>query len=126
MKRYIGQLSALLSGIVLWAGCIVYQSPSRKDGIREWLRILSNGALLPGILFLGVSGLMWIAGEGQFDGIRYSMGSLFARLRGQKKRYASYFDYMQRKKKRGGYPLLLPGAAFFAAAVLLTVLYYCI
>lgn len=126
MKRHWGQLAALLCGIALWAGCIVFQDPSQSAGIQEWFRILSNGALLLGILFLGVSGLMWIAGDGQFDGIRYSMSSLLARLRGEQKRYASYFDYTQREKHQGGYPLLLPGAFFLAAAILLTLLYYCI
>lgn len=124
MKRHGGQLIALLCGLALWAGCIWYQSPAQGAGAREWIRILSNGALIPGVLFLGVSGLTWIAGDGQFDGIRYSMSSLLARLRGEKKPYATYFDYTRREKKRGGYPLLAPGAFFLAAAVVLTLLYH--
>lgn len=124
MKRYRGQVAALLCGIALWAACIAFQDPSQTAGMREWFRILSNGALIPGILFLGVSGLTWIAGDGQFDGIRYSMSTLLARLRGEQKRYATYFDYTRREKHQGGYPLLPSGVFFLVAAILLTLLYH--
>lgn len=123
MKRHRSQLIALVCGLALLGFCILYQSPSQISGAREWLRILSNAALAPGVLFVGVSALSWIAGEGMFDGIRYSISSLLARLRRQVKCYASYFDYTRREKKKSGQPMLLPGLFFLAAAVLLTLLY---
>lgn len=125
MKRHLGKLTVLLCGAVLWAVSVVYQSPNPAAGFREWCRVLSNGALIPGVLFLGIGLMSWIAGTGQFDGFRYSMSSLYARLRGEKKQYASYYDYIHRQKKpRGSSPLLLPGLFFLAAAVILTLLYY--
>lgn len=123
MRRHTGKLIALLIGSVLWLACVLYQKPPQVSGVREWFRILSNGALIPAVLFLGVSGLTWIAGEGMFDGIRYSMSSLLRRVRGMEKQYPSFYDYTQREKKRSAYPMLLPGMFFMAAAVVLTLLY---
>ena len=125
MRRHVGKLIALLCGTLLFAGSLFYQKPAQISGTREWLRILSNAALLPGVLLSGLSVLLRISGEGLFDGLRYTMSSLLARLRGVDKKYASYFDYTRREKKqRGGDPLLLPGLFFLAAAILLTLLYY--
>ena len=125
MRRRLGQLIALLCGIALFLINLLYQQPSEISDAREWLRILSNAALLPGVLFSGISAMIRISGEGLFDGIRYTMSSMIARLRGVDKKYASYFDYTRReKKKKAGDPLLLPGLLFLAAAILLTLCYY--
>lgn len=124
MKRHFARLIALLCGLALWLIGVLYQGPPQAPDIREWFRILSNGALIPGVLFVGISGLTWISGDGVFDGIKYSMKTMLIHLRGEKKKYASYFDYTQREKKRAAYPMLLPGLFFLAAAVALTLLYY--
>ena len=124
MKRHWGRLAALLCGCVLWLLCMLYQGLPQTSDIREWLRVLSNGALIPGVLFAGVSGMVWIAGEGLFDGFKYSMSSMIARMRGQEKRYATYYDYARREKDPPSFPLLLPGLAFLAAAAVLTLLYH--
>ena len=125
MRRHLGKLIALLCGALLFVASLLYQRPAQISGAREWLRILSNAALLPGVLLSGLSALLWISGEGLFDGLRYTMSSLMARLRGVDKRYASYFDYTQReKRKHAGNPLLLPGLFFLAAAILMTLFYY--
>lgn len=125
MKRHSGRLTALLCGFALWLIGVLYQGMPQTSDAGEWFRVLSNGALVPGVLFVGISGMMWIAGEGLFDGIKYSMSSLMARMRGREKRYASYYDYTRREKKKGSsYPMLFPGLFFLAAAIILTLLYY--
>ena len=125
MRRHLGKLIALLCGALLFVLSLLYQKPGQISGAREWLRILSNACLLPGVVLSGLSALLWISGEGLFDGLRYTMSSLMARLRGVDKRYASYFDYTQReKRKRTGNPLLLPGLFFLTAAILMTLFYY--
>ena len=125
MRRHLGQLIALLCGAAMFLISLFYQEPSRISGAREWLRIASNAALLPGVLFVGLSAMIRISGEGLFDGLRYTMSSMMARLRGVDKQYASYYDYTRReKKKKVGSPMLLPGLFFLATAILLTLLYY--
>ena len=124
MRRHLGKLIALLCGAAMFLISLFYQEPSRISGAREWLRIASNAALLPGVLFVGLSAMIRISGEGLFDGLRYTMSSMMARLRGVDKQYASYYDYTRREKKRVGSPMLLPGLLFLATAILLTLLYY--
>lgn len=125
MKRYRGKLIALLCGLVLWILIVVYQSPDPTAGAQEWCRVLSNGALVPGVLFLGLGLLAWIAGSGQFDAIRYTFSNLLTHLRGAEKQYATYYDYLHREKKKGdSSPLILPGLLFLTIAVVLTLLYY--
>lgn len=125
MKRHLGQLIALLFGLVLWGISIVYQAPAPGIDLQEWCRILSNAALIPGILLLGLTGMLRISEEGVFDGLRYSLSSLFAHFRGDTKRYPSYYDYIHRERKqRVSYPMLLPGLFFLVMAILLTLLYY--
>ncbi len=124
MKRHLGKLIALLCGLALWVFGVAYQGLPQTPDSKEWFRVLSNGALLPGVLFVGISGLTWIAGDGMFDGLAYSMRTLITHLRREKKKYASYYDYTQREKKRGTYPMLLPGLFFLAAAMVLTLLFY--
>ena len=124
MRRYSGKILALLCGLALWLISTLYQGLPQTADAREWFRVLSNGALIPGVLFVGIGGLSWIAGDGLFDGIKYSLQTMLVHLRGGQKKYASYYDYTQREKKRGAYPTLLPGLFFLAAAVVLAVLYY--
>ena len=124
MRRHLGQLIALLCGAAMFLISLFYQEPSRISGAREWLRIASNAALLPGVLFVGLSAMIRISGEGLFDGLRYTMSSMMARLRGVDKQYASYYDYTRREKKRVGSPMLLPGLFFLTAAIILTLTYY--
>lgn len=119
-----GRLLALACGGVIWFVGVWYQGIPETEDIREWFRILSNGALIPGVLFVGISVLSWIAGDGLFDGLKYCMDTMMIHLTGGKKKYGSYYDYTQRKKKHGNYPMLLPGAFFLGAAVVLTLLYY--
>ena len=125
MKCHRGRLTALLCGAVLWLISVLYQGLPQASNTKEWFLILSNGALIPGVLFVGISGMMWVAGEGLFDGIKYSMSSLMARMRGHEKRYATYYDYTRREKKEApSFPMLFPGLTFLAAAVILTLLYH--
>lgn len=123
MKRHLGKLIALGCGGLMMLLSVLYQMP--VSGTREWLRILSNGALMPGFLLTGLGVMLRISEEGLFDGIRYATSSLLARVRGLDKKYPSYYDFTRREKKvRSASPLLLPGVFYLAAAVVLTVLYY--
>lgn len=124
MKRYIGKLAALAFGLVLLVFSVIYQKPYAGSGTREWVRILSNSALVPGILLTGIGLLARISDEGFFDGIRYSMSTMLTHVRRREKKYDSFYDYMRREKKKSSNPLLLPGLLYLAAAVVLTVLYY--
>lgn len=125
MKRHAGTIAAALCGLVLFVFSILWQDLSVASGAREWVRVLSNAALVPGVLLTGVGLLVRIADENFFDGIRYATGSLLSHLQGKPKRHASYYEYLRREKKPGpALSLLLPGLGFLIPAAILTALYY--
>lgn len=108
MKRNRGRLIALLCGCVLWLLCVLYQGLPQATDIRAWFHVLSNGALIPGVLFVGISGMSWIAGEGLFDGIQYSIRTMMDHMRGREKQYATYYDYAHRRSTRPHSPSCAP------------------
>lgn len=122
MKRHLGQLIVLLIGFGLLVVNIFYQGiPSAA---RDWYRVLSNAALVPGVLLGGMGLLLRISDEGIFDGIRYSLRTMLIHLRGSEKKYASFYEYSQRKRKKSAASyLLLPGLIFLAFAVVMLLLY---
>ena len=123
MKRHLGKLIAFICGGVLMVVNILYQGPAADA--KELLRILSNAALVPGILLSGIGGILYISGEGLFDVIRYTVSTLMIRVFGLEKKYDSYYDYLQCKKKgNAGSHLLIPGLIYLACAVILTLLFY--
>lgn len=125
MKRYAGKLTAFLCGLLLFILGIVCQDVGNAAGVKDRICIISNAALMPGVLFTGLGILMLIAGEGIFDGIKYTFSSMITHLRREQKRYASYYEYTQREKKQGNVsPLLLSGIFYLAVAVILTILFY--
>ena len=125
MRRHLGLFVALACGFGLFAASVLYQEPGQETDWMDWCRILSNAALIPGVLFSGISALSWIAGEGMIDGIKYATSSLLARIRGTEKRYATYLDYLKRSRRKGpGAGLLFTGLFFLGVAVLFTGLFY--
>lgn len=139
LKRHKGQLAALALGLVLLIFSVINQKSSLEAGfdvvsgpetqialgVKDWILILGNSALVPGVLLTGLGAIVRISDEGFFDGIKYSMSSILTHLRGDKKRYASYYDYSKReKKKSGGNPLLMPGLFYLVMAVILTIAFY--
>lgn len=125
MKRYAGTLAALVCGLALMILCFFWQDPGAISGTRERLRILSNAALVPGVLLTGIGGLVKISDEQFFDGIKYTMHRIASHLRREPGRHASYYEYTHRERRRGNArPLLLAGFFFLILAVILTVLFY--
>ena len=89
---------------------LLYMLVRRKTAggdMRGWLRIASDAAMIPGAVLTALGVLALIAGSGFFDGIRYSVLSFFNSARGERNKYATYYDYMNRKKKRREWNFLL-------------------
>jgi hypothetical protein len=125
MKRHAGKLIALLVGLLLWGLAVLVQLEESPTDVQGWVRVLSNGALIPGVLYLGLSALSWIAGDGLFDGIKYATSCLWIHLKGEQKRYATYYDYIHRpKKERTGSAMLWPGVFYLLCALVLTGIFY--
>lgn len=122
MKRHLGRLIVFLIGLALFLVNVFYQG--LPSAARDWFRVLSNAALVPGVLLSGLGLLMRISDDGFFDGIRYSISSMISHLKGTQKKYPSFYEYSQRqRKKSGAFDLLLPGLIFLAVAVGMLLLY---
>lgn len=126
MKR-ISWIAAAVGGAVIMALSMLWQGLENAHNAADWLRMLSNSALLAGVILAGIGALAWVSDEHFFDGIRYAASSLFSHLRGKPKRYATYYDYIHREKEKGGgFSMLVPGLIFLGVAVGLTGLYYAV
>ena len=124
MKR-LSWLAAAVCGLVIAGLSLLWQDIGGAEGALDIIRMLSNSALLAGVILAGIGALAWVSGEHFFDGIRYAFTSFVDTVRGKPKRYATYYDYIHREKgKGGGFSMVVPGLVFLALAVLLTVLYY--
>lgn len=126
MKR-VSWIAAAVGGAVIMVLSLLWQGLENAHNAADWLRMLSNSALLAGVILAGIGALAWVSDEHFFDGIRYAASSLFSHLRGKPKRYATYYDYIHREKKKGGgFSMLVPGLIFLGVAVGLTGLYYAV
>lgn len=125
MRR--GRVAASVCGLAIAGLSLLWQGFGSAENAAERIRMLSNSALLAGVLLAGIGALAWVSGEHFFDGIRYAVSSLFSHLRGKPKRYATYYDYIHREKEKGGgFSLLVPGLVFLGLATALTGLYYAV
>lgn len=125
MKRHLGKIVSVGCGVLLMVSYMFLQREAAGSGVREWLRIASNAAMIPGSALTALGLLALIVGNGFFDGIRYSMISFFASIHKEQNKYATYYDYMTREKKRSGsHPLLITGLCFFLLALILALLFH--
>ncbi len=125
MKRHMGKVTGFAAGFLVLAGGVAFQDISQIHGIQEWMKALSNGALLSGVLLTGIGLLVIISGEGVFDGIKYATKNILVHWRNGEKRYGSYYDYLRQKKKKGGASaLLVPGICYLLLAVGFTLVFY--
>ena len=125
--KHIPRIIATICGAVIMGLSLLWQGTDNAETSADWFRMLSNSALLAGVILAGIGALAWVSDEHFFDGIRYAASSLFCHLRGKPKRYATYYDYIHREKTKGrGFALLVPGLVFMALAVLFTGLYYAV
>ena len=87
----------------------------------EQMRHLADAFTIPGVIFMLVAALIWVASDGFFDGIGYA-GRFTARmlLPFLKLDDEKYYDYKMRKKENRihGYSFIFfTGLAFFIVAL---------
>ncbi|MBO4355807.1 MAG: DUF3899 domain-containing protein [Clostridia bacterium] len=121
---------AVICGAALTAVMISLNNPFREETTADKFRFLCDAFSVPGILLICVGILVWLSGEGAFNGLGY----LFRYLRrslipGGRTRYPheTYYDYVQEKsgKKGGGFGFLfIVGGAFLLVGLVFLVLFY--
>lgn len=102
------------------------------EGTAAVFALLSDGFLMPGVLFAGIGGLSWVASKGLFDIFSFGASDLFGRFlpfnsvfrRGDK-----FYDYKQEKaEKRRPWKadLLLVGVGCLVCSLLCLLVYSCV
>jgi nitrate reductase NapE component len=93
------------------------------------LRVLGDAFGVSGLSAFCFWGLMWVAGEGAFDMIVYSVRKVFNvtfqhLIRNPKlpKTYTEYVELRRQKKKNHFFPLLATSGLFFTVGLILSIL----
>ncbi len=84
----------------------------------------SDAMLIPGVLFLAVSGLIWVRELGGFDAIGYALRTAaFSFIPGARARGQSFSEYKKRRRSGAAMAarLLTVGLLFFLPAVVLSI-----
>ncbi len=128
------QLTRYSVAIGVSAGLVVlFLYAQNFAALEEWpdrLRMLADGFTIPGVIFMLLAGLVWVASDGFFDGLTYSARWLATLLPFSKLKQERYYDYKMRKKadrdeSEGGYGFLFfTGLGFFLVACIFIVLFY--
>ena len=96
--------------------------------IAQKYRFLSDAFVIPGILFMGFAGLVFLSDEGSFDGVGFALKKAlkvivpFIGLSNES--YAEYRDRKHKKGKTKGYScMFFTGLAFFLVGVVFMLLF---
>ena len=127
LRRYLKAGIFLLLAI---AFCIWWEEPFAGENAQEVIGNLCDCFTVPGVIFLGISGLSWVARMGGFDSFGYifsnfSLHSLW--MQRPKKKYESFYDYKQAKEEKGRTWLshfAVLGGASLAVGIVLLIVYF--
>ncbi len=92
---------------------------------------LCDAFSVPGVLLIMFSGLVFVSGEGIFDGISYAVRHALKSLipgalaRGEQEKYGDYVERRRAKGKPKGYAcLFFVGLAYLLVSIVLIAIYY--
>lgn len=123
-------VTVLAAGLMTWATLSLHGFAQAQAAVDRY-RILADAFTIPGLFLILLGALVWVARQGTFDGLRYSLGYVFKRLIpfGATDKPEKYYDYVEKRKEKrkqsGSYAyLFVVGGAFMAAAILFMILFY--
>ena len=99
----------------------IYSETSAKN----IMHYLSDGFVVPGILFLGAGFIVMVANMGAFHGIGYALKHLFVMLLPfLTKKEETYSQYLEKRKQIHGYLFLfVVGSIFLLAGIIFLIIY---
>ena len=126
MKKIFKYLITLLVGLALAAWVAISKGIFSETRAEIIFGILSDAFFVPGVLLVGVGGLIFVSNEGIFDGFTYGIISFIDIFRKDKQnKYRTFFDYRQSKGERDtsfGF-MLICGIAFIVASGIMYLLF---
>ena len=133
MSKWIARLlkygiTAAVGG-VMCAGVLSLHGYADAASAADRYRILADAFTIPGVILMLSWVLVWLSGEGAFEGISYAFSyALRMLVPGGSKNPERYSDYVLRRREKGGLKgvgfLFFTGAAFFLVALVFIALFY--
>lgn len=119
-------LIAFLAATGIFFLTISLRSIYTETDLKQIYRFLSDGFTVPGLVFLMLGLLVWLANLGSFNGIGYVIKHLFSMLIPlSPKKHQTYAQYLETRKKTGGYGFLFViGGIFLLVGIIFLILFY--
>ncbi len=118
-------VAAVIAVIIMWAKGL-FTATAKADVYR----ILCDAFFVPGIMYVLLGLLFFVAGAGSFDGFNYALKMAFLRFTFSKnKKRVTYAEYKESKdeKRKDGFSILflfLIGLIFVVVSIIMLILYY--
>ncbi len=117
-------------GFVLYFIGFFVKNPLNAESLEKTFQLLSDCAVIPGVVLILFYSLSWVAKEGMFDGLTYAgrfLGSMFVPNSRIYDKDGDYHSYKQKKLEKRSEKLnkdsLIVGLVFFAIAIIFYILY---
>ena len=126
MRTPIKYLLTMLAGFAMVAWIAWMKDIFQQTDLKVIFHVLTDAFFIPGILLLGIGGLVFTTNEGVFDPIVFGLKTFWGMFSKKLKRSdETYYDYRmarQDKKLAFGF-LLICGLFFFAVSMVMYYLY---
>ena len=128
MKRdtILQYVAGIIIAIAIFVAGAFSQGLFEETSLKEVYGCLSDCFLFPAVLIGGFGALSWIAGEGAFDMMAYSISFVFNSIIHPRDKQEKFFEYKLRKEEERKPWLkhwLIIGLVCFALSVLFLLLY---
>lgn len=117
-------VASAIAVIIMWAKGLF-----TEKSLKDVYTALCDAFFIPGIMYVFLATLFFIAGEGAFDGLSYAFKMAFYRFGSSKKRRMTYGEYKEIKaqEREGKFSVLflfVVGLIFVAVSLIMLILYY--
>lgn len=119
-------LIELILGLCIAIVSAILMDVFHAETLRDTFRLLSDCFFLPGAFLLAYAGLTWTKNGGVWDGLGFTMKSMFERMKpdfdNNRTSFAKYRE-TRGSKNTSPVPSFLAGLVYFALAIVFLVLY---
>lgn len=121
-KVLVSAAFGLIVAVFVWITSGLFQAA----GVADFLRILCDGFFVAAALLLGSGGLVWTYNGGVFDGLGFSVKTIFDRMhRDYAERRQTFMEYREKREAKSSSPryLLLGGLIHLGLAIVVFLVY---
>ena len=126
-KNMVGGCIVVVVGLLLSAVIAGLEGLFKVESLEKLYYVLCDMFCLPGLLILGIFGMIWISSTGALDIFSFAFKNLLFLFSPSKKRTSKYYEYTQEQaSKRGDLPMyiLWVGLGFFMVGVVFLALFF--